>query len=69
MAASSHSNTKARTDMRKRLNGNGNDILPEIAIIAFGLGILLAFFLSPRALALVESLLIIALGVMCFNKG
>ncbi|MBQ7779031.1 MAG: hypothetical protein IJ404_00915 [Clostridia bacterium] len=55
--------------MRKRLNGNGKDILPEIAIIAFGLGILLAFFLSARALALIESLLIIALGVMYFNKG
>lgn len=54
--------------MRKRLNGNGKDILPEIAIIAFGLGILLAFFMSARALALIESLLIIALGVLCINK-
>jgi hypothetical protein len=55
--------------MRKRLNGNGKDYLYEIAIIAFGLGILLAFFLSPRALALVESLLIISLGILCLNKG
>ncbi len=55
--------------MRKRLNGNGKDFLYEVAIIAFGLGILVAFFLSPRALALVESILIIALGVLCLNKG
>lgn len=55
--------------MRKRLNGNGKDYLTEIAIIAFGLGILLAFFLSPRALALIESLLIISLGILCLNKG
>ena len=54
--------------MRKRLNGNGKDLLPEIAIIAFGLGILLAIFLSARALALIESLLIISLGVLCLNK-
>jgi hypothetical protein len=54
--------------VRKRLNGNGKDILPEIAIIAFELGILLAFFMSARALALIESLLIIALGVLCINK-
>lgn len=60
---------KVSVNMRKRLNGNGKDILPEIAIIAFGLGILLAFFLSAHALALIESLLIIALGVMYFNKG
>ncbi len=55
--------------MRKRLNGNGKGFIYEIAIIAFGFGILLAFFLSPRALALIESLLIIALGVLCLNKG
>lgn len=59
---------KVSAYMRKRLNGNGKDYLTEIAIIAFGLGILFAFFLSPRALALVESLLIIALGVLCLNK-
>ena len=55
--------------MRKMLNGNGKGHFPEIAIIAFGLGILVAFFLSPRALALIESLFIIALGVFCLNKG
>ncbi len=56
--------------MKKRLpGGHENNILPEIAIIAFGLGILLAFFLSPRALALVESLLIIALGALTLSKN
>ena len=54
--------------MRKRLNGNGRDIIAEVAIIAFGLGILLSFFLSPHALAFTESLLIIALGITCLNK-
>ncbi len=55
--------------MRKRLPGNGNNLLPEVAIIAFGIGILLAFFMSARALALIESLLIIALGIVCLNKS
>ena len=55
--------------MKKRLSGNGNDYFPEIAIIAFGVGVLLAFFLSARALALIESLVIIALGILCLKKG
>ncbi len=55
--------------MRKRLPDPNRNILTETAIVAFGLGILLAFFLSPRALALVESLLIIALGILCLKKG
>ena len=55
--------------MKKRLTDPRNKGGAEIAIIAFGLGILLAFFLSPRALALIEALLIIALGVLLFRNG
>lgn len=54
--------------MRKRLHDPRNERTAEIAIIAFGLGILLAFFLSPRALALIEALLIIALGILLFKN-
>lgn len=60
---------KVSVDMRKRLNGNGKENFPEIAVIAFGLGVLLAFFLSARALALIESIVIITLGILCLNKG
>ncbi len=55
--------------MKNRLPCPDRNPIPEIALIAFGLGILLAFFLSTRALALIESLLIIALGIVCLKKG
>lgn len=41
----------------------------EAAIIAFGSGIILAFFLSPQILALIEALLITALGILLFRGG
>lgn len=50
--------------MRKRLTDKCKYSTLEIAIISFGVGILLAFFLSAKALALIESILIIALGVL-----
>lgn len=55
--------------MRKKLPapGNGRSYL-EIAILAFGLGILLAFFLSSKALVLIEALLILVLGALCFTE-
>ena len=50
--------------MRKRLPDPNRTPVTEAAIVAFGLGILLAFFMSAQILALIEALLIIALGVM-----
>lgn len=53
--------------MRKKLPAPLENRHREIAVIAFGLGILLAFFLSSRALALIEAVLIVTLGVLCFT--
>lgn len=39
-----------------------------IALLAFGAGILVTFFLSPRALILIEAVLIIAVGAIFFCK-
>lgn len=50
--------------MRKKFPAPIDNRHREIAVIAFGLGILLAFFLSSRALALIEAILIVTLGVL-----
>lgn len=55
--------------MKKRLTDGGKYCILEIAIISFGVGILLAFFLSSRALALIEAILIIALGVLLLKSA
>lgn len=51
----------------RKLPAPGDNSHKEVAVIAFGLGILLAFFLSAKALALIEAVLIVALGVLCFT--
>lgn len=53
--------------MKKRLPPRSS-FRAELSVIAFGLGILLAFFLSYQALVLIEALLIIALGVLLLQK-
>ena len=49
--------------MRKRLPDPGRSRFMEIAIIAFGAGILASSFLSAHILALIEAILIIAVGI------
>ena len=49
--------------MRRRLPDPNRCRLIESAIIAFGAGILASFFLSAHILALIEAILIIAVGV------
>ncbi len=49
--------------MRKRLPDPNRFRFIEIAIIAFGAGILASFFLSAHILALIEAVLIIAIGI------
>jgi hypothetical protein len=53
--------------MRKRLPDPRSSPLAEVAIVAFGSGVILAFFLSPQILALTEAVLIIMLGVLLFR--
>lgn len=56
--------------MRKKLPPPGHRRSHlQVAILAFGLGILLAFFLSAKALVLIEALLILFLGALCFTEG
>ena len=50
--------------MRKRLPDPSGSPVAEAAIIAFGSGVILAFFLSPQILALTEAVLIIMLGIL-----
>lgn len=38
----------------------------SIAILSFGLGILLSFFVPEGVLVIVEALMIMAVGVLCF---
>ena len=40
-----------------------------ISILAFGAGILLSFFLPDSVLAVIEAILIVAIGVLFFFKG
>lgn len=40
-----------------------------ISILAFGAGILLSFFLPENVLAVIEAVLIVAIGVLFFWKG
>ena len=40
--------------------------LLSIAVLSFGLGILLSFFIPEGVLVIVEALLIMAVGVLCF---
>ena len=37
-------------------------------ILAFGLGVLVSFFVPDQVLAVFEALIIIALGVLCFAQ-
>ncbi len=39
------------------------------SILAFGAGILLSFFLPDSVLAVIEAILIVAIGVLFFLKG
>ena len=55
--------------MKKRLPDRDSPPSLEASIVSFGLGILLAFFLSAHALALIEALLIIALGILLLRKN
>lgn len=56
--------------MRPLLPGNrrGNHRLLAIAFAAFGFGILLTFFLSPRVLVILESFVIIAVAALCLAE-
>jgi len=56
--------------MRPLLPGNrrGNHRLLAIAFAAFGFGILLTFFLSPRVLVILESFVIIAVAALCLTE-
>lgn len=38
----------------------------SIAVLSFGLGVLLSFFIPEGVLVIVEALLIMAVGVLCF---
>ena len=57
--------------MRGRLPGSAKDkkFYWGIAFAAFGLGIIVSFFLSPRMLVLIEAAVIIAAVALCFNDG
>ena len=49
--------------MKRRLPDPNRRPLIETAIIAFGAGVLASFFLSAHILALIEAVVIIAVGV------
>ena len=38
----------------------------SIAVLSFGLGIILSFFIPEGVLVIIEALLIMAVGVLCF---
>jgi hypothetical protein len=40
--------------------------LLSVAVLSFGLGILLSFFVPEGVLVIVEALMIMAVGVLCF---
>lgn len=40
--------------------------LVSIAVLSFGLGITLSFFIPEGVLVIIEALLIMAVGVLCF---
>lgn len=40
--------------------------LLSIGVLSFGLGILLSFFIPEGVLVIVEALMIMAVGVLCF---
>ena len=40
--------------------------LISVAVLSFGLGILLSFFIPEGVLVIIEALLIMAVGVLCF---
>ncbi len=42
--------------------------LASIALVSFGLGILLSFFVPTGVLVVIEALLIVAIGCMTFVK-
>ena len=54
-------------NMRRQIPGSGRSsrILLEVALVAFGLGIFVTFFLSARILVLIEAILIVAAGALC----
>ncbi|MBQ9736670.1 MAG: hypothetical protein IJV96_07805 [Clostridia bacterium] len=39
-----------------------------IAIFTFGLGILISFFLPDRFLVVIEAILMVAIGLLCFLR-
>ena len=49
-------------------NGGGQRYLLAVAVAAFGVGVLLAFFLSPHVLALIEAVVIIAVAALCLSE-
>ena len=49
--------------------GRGRRFTLAAAFASFGVGILLAFFLSPHILALIEALVIIAVAVLCLSEN
>jgi hypothetical protein len=50
--------------MRKRLPDGISLTVAEIALVAFGVGVILAFFLTPQLLAGVEAIVIILLALL-----
>lgn len=42
-------------------------LLLAVAFAAFGVGILLTFFLSPRILVLIEAVVIVAVASLCLS--
>ena len=40
--------------------------LISVAVLSFGLGIMLSFFVPEGVLVIIEALLIMAVGVLCF---
>ncbi len=55
--------------MKPLLPGPGRDrrLLLAVAFAAFGMGILLTFFLSSRILVLIEAVVIVAVAVLCLS--
>ena len=38
----------------------------SVAVLSFGLGVILSFFIPEGVLVIIEALLIMAVGVLCF---
>ena len=55
--------------MKPLLPGPGRDrrLLMAVAFAAFGIGILLTFFLAPRILVFIEAVVIVAVASLCLT--